>query len=294
LQGNRTIGGTVTGGGTLEFSSGISTITAVTSGNLLVAGADLTLAETTKISGSLTETSGTVLLGENVSLAGVVQDEGGLLQLSGNTLSSPAVSVSGSGTISGYGTIAAAVINNGTVVAQQGVLSLGSGASGGGVFDLDGAGSLELLGSAAAVNISFLSGGGETLLLAKPGSVTSTISGFAATDTIDLLKTAATKLAYANGTLTVSGSAGTLATLDFTGSYVQANFALQSDGNGGTDIVFNPVNLTVADTIPEHSGLATAPPQWVPEAAPYYSWAGIAEPDMREQAAVFSHHIALA
>jgi hypothetical protein len=251
LGAGATIGGKVTGTGTLAFSAGTSTLTAATSGNLLVDGGVLTLAPTTTVSGNITETSGALLLGKNVALSGVLLDSGGIVTLAGNTLSGPAVTISGSGTLTGYGSIAAPVIDNGTLIAQQGVLTLATGASGSGVFDLAGAGSLEFLGSATA-NIGFLSGGAETLLLAQPGAVTATISGFAATDAIDLVKTAATGLGYANNTLTVTGAGGTIAVLGFAGQYSAANFSLQSDQNGGTDIVYVPGHLAAQAPVAEH------------------------------------------
>ena len=44
---------------------------------------------------------------------------------------------------------------------------------------------------------------------------------------------------YANGVLTVTDGSGNTAKLNFSGSYVLANFAFASDGNGGT-IVYDP------------------------------------------------------
>ena len=44
---------------------------------------------------------------------------------------------------------------------------------------------------------------------------------------------------YANGVLTVTDGSGNTAKLNFNGSYVLANFAFASDGNGGT-IVYDP------------------------------------------------------
>jgi hypothetical protein len=252
LQANSSIGGTVTGDGTLEFSGGEGTITAATSANLLVTGsAVLTLDEKSTISGNLTTNGGTVLLEKNVGLSGVVLDQGGVIDLDGNKLTGAAVTLGSSGMLEGHGTVAAPIVNAGTVTAEKGLLELGNGASGNGVFDLSGASKLEFLGSATGVNISFLSGGAETLLLAKPGMVHGTISGFSATDTIDLVKTAATGLSYANGTLTVTGSTGTLAVLNFNGQYAQTNFGLQSDGKGGTNIFYEPTSAGTHALLPD-------------------------------------------
>jgi hypothetical protein len=64
-----------------------------------------------------------------------------------------------------------------------------------------------------------------------------TISGFAVSDTFDLLETTATG-ASVNGSdqLVIVDGATTVATLQLSGSYAGTTFGAGSDGNGGTDI----------------------------------------------------------
>jgi hypothetical protein len=238
LQAGSTIGGTVTGSGILEFSAGTSTLTAATSGNILVGGGVLTLGTTSAISGALTDDGGTIQVGSSVNLSGVLVDQAGLIAILGGKLTSKAITINGGATLSGYGAVSGPVIDNGIVLATTGTLAIGANSSGSGIFEIAGGAAMQFNGAATASHLSFLTGGAETLLLATPKTMQATLTGFGATDTIDLLKVAATGLSYANNTLTVTGSSGTLATLGFVGTYAKANFGLKSDGAGGTDIIF--------------------------------------------------------
>jgi hypothetical protein len=114
------------------------------------------------------------------------------------------------------------------------------------------AGTLRVDGALAGGTVTFTDKSSGTLMLGTPGSVTTKMVGFGATDAthsdaIDLLNTVATKLSYSgtasSGVLTVTNAAAaTVATLNFTGSYTTASFHLVSDGNGGTLILDPPVN----------------------------------------------------
>jgi hypothetical protein len=94
-------------------------------------------------------------------------------------------------------------------------------------------------------NVAFLAGGHETLMLGKPASVTSTIAGFGASagSAIDLLSARATGIDYttlssSSGVLTVSGTAGAIASLHFSGgSYHTSQFHYSVVG-GSTQITF--------------------------------------------------------
>jgi len=94
-----------------------------------------------------------------------------------------------------------------------------------------------LAGAASGQTVDFLATTGA-LDLQTPLDFAGTIAGFAGSDTIDLLKTAATGLSYSGGTLTVLDQSATVATLRFSGSYTQSDFALTSDGHGGALIKF--------------------------------------------------------
>ena len=114
------------------------------------------------------------------------------------------------------------------------------------------AGTLRVDGALAGGTVNFTDKSSGTLMLGTPGSVTTTMVGFGATDAahsdaIDLLNTVATNKSYSgtasSGVLTVTNAAAaTVATLNFTGNYTTASFQLVSDGNGGTLILDPPVN----------------------------------------------------
>jgi hypothetical protein len=249
LQGGGAIGGTIeAGGGTVQLGGGVFALTGAVDGNVLASGGVVTIDTAKTITGSITNNGATMLIGGNTALSGVIVDQSGLLQISGDKLTAKAATIDGGATLSGYGTVGAQSIDNGVVLAESGVLVLGASAYGTGTAEIGGGATLSFLGGSAISTISFLSGGAETLALQTPGAVTGTITGFGATDTIDLVKTVATGLAFANGTLTVTGATGTLAMLDFGGTYSTANFALQSDGNSGTDIVYQQ-----ASGVPTHA-----------------------------------------
>jgi hypothetical protein len=81
----------------------------------------------------------------------------------------------------------------------------------------------------------------------------------------------------------VTGSTGTLATLDFSGSYVRANFSLQSD-----DIVFQPTAQSIAHLLPS----GTQPGhRFVADSQ--HAYGSIGAPDMHDPATLFGHHITL-
>jgi hypothetical protein len=64
-----------------------------------------------------------------------------------------------------------------------------------------------------------------TVQLDKPGSFAATIVGAQVGDVFHLIGTPVTGLSYNNGVLTVSGSSGTVASLNFTGAYNTSDFA---------------------------------------------------------------------
>ena len=72
--------------------------------------------------------------------------------------------------------------------------------------------------------------------LGVPTAVSAVISGFGATDTLDLVGFAATRLTFANDVLTVSRANGGAAHLHFSSAYTGHHFAFSSDGHGGTNI----------------------------------------------------------
>ena len=151
------------------------------------------------------------------------------------------------GTISGivqvdYGASLAAqgrlgnVVDDGTITIAHDKLTLDS-LSGSGMLFIGPNATLDA-GSISGPSINFLAGPHEKLMLEEPNSVWSLISGFGASDTIDLLGVHAVAASFAAGVLTVTDhSAGSLA-LHFNGDYAMSNFVLSSDHHGGTNVTW--------------------------------------------------------
>ena len=106
-------------------------------------------------------------------------------------------------------------------------------------------------------------GSNEILKLDNPAHFTGTIANFAAGNTIDLAGIAATGATLgANNVLTVHESGGGSVSLDLasTGNYAGDQFAVASDGHGGTDISIASLGVTVAPinpTVNENAGFET-------------------------------------
>ena len=123
-----------------------------------------------------------------------------------------------------------------------------SGASG--VANIAANATLELAAADSASVIFAASTG--TLKLDQPSTFSGEIFNFAGdgtlsgSDHIDLkgIDYNTHQDSYANGVLTVTDGSGDTAKLNFDGSYVLANFAFASDGNGGT-IVYDPARLLI-------------------------------------------------
>ena len=133
-----------------------------------------------------------------------------------------------------------AIVNTGTLEANNGTLVVDSPIIGGGNVIVAG-GTVELA-SDSDNNVSFSGGDVGVLALDHSQHFTGTISGFGGPDQIDLGDVAfstATTLAYAanagggSGMLTVSDGTDT-ANITLLGNYTGSSFALSSDGHGGT------------------------------------------------------------
>ena len=105
------------------------------------------------------------------------------------------------------------------------------------------------LAAADSASVTFAASTG-TLKLDQPSTFSGEIFNFggdgtlSGSDHIDLKGIDYNTLqdSYANGVLTVTDGSGDTAKLNFNGSYVLANFAFASDGNGGTFVYDPPVS----------------------------------------------------
>ena len=139
---------------------------------------------------------------------------------------------------SGTSTIAANLVNSGTVEVGSGTLSLAT-ASGTGMFRIDDGCMLDVAGAVSSGTMQFLGDGG-LLALGAPSLFAGTIAGLGGGSTIDLhgFTTAAT-LAFATtpsgGTLTVTEDARS-ASLAFANDLSSHSFIIAADGHGGVRI----------------------------------------------------------
>ena len=117
-----------------------------------------------------------------------------------------------------------------------------------GVATIGGSATLEFA-AADSASVTF-AGSTGTLKLNRPSTFSGEIFNFSGdgtlsgSDHIDLKGVDYNTLqdSYANGVLTVTDGSGDTAKLNFNGSYVLANFAFASDGNGGTFVYDPPVS----------------------------------------------------
>ena len=240
--------GTITGLGT-QFL-GFKTVTENTGSKWVATGAN-SLGGTTAltIDGTFTDTgslvaSGKVTVGGTLAIsgAGTVQLSNGVTLQKRSVLTASStgsievgatggaakgvVTVDAGATLVGAGTIRNTVVDKGSIDAKGGTLTIAGSISGTGAPSR----SLAMLCSRSAarrVSPGSHSWRGVTRRrsFGAPTLVSSTLSGFAATDTIDLLGFTASKLAFAGHTLTVHGSGGSVAHLNFAGTYKTAQFA---------------------------------------------------------------------
>ena len=139
--------------------------------------------------------------------------------------------------LAGYGTLKAPVSDSGTVEATGGTLSLAANVSGKGTIAIDTGSVLNAAGLLGKAAVVFVNGGSnESLIAANPHAIGGLISGFAASDTIDLSGFAETGWSFKGSTLTLNGAGGTVA-LHFAAGITAADFNIGSDGVHGTAIL---------------------------------------------------------
>jgi hypothetical protein len=132
------------------------------------------------------------------------------------------------------------VSNAGTMTAASASMSVSAAVKGTGMLDISAGGSMRLgAGPDIGQTVDFMTSGARGVLaLAVSGTFGGTIAGFAAHNSIDLVKTPATSESFAGGVLTVKDGTTTVASLHFSGSYATSSFHLAADGHGGTFVNF--------------------------------------------------------
>jgi hypothetical protein len=223
-----TFGGTLTNEGTVDIgNTGLSAATTVTvdglsnAGTVLLAGDSSFLGELV-VDGAASSSS-SMTIGANSKLD--VTGSNSFTQTGGAT------------TVDSGGSLVAATIDaNGGLLDYVGAITSSVGA-----LNIGDLGNLEFSSSVSSSQAVTFAAADGTLSLGDAAAFSGTIHGFASNDAIDLLSEPVTGLSYSgnssSGTLTVSGSSGTIATLAFSGNYTTSSFTFASDGHRGTNIL---------------------------------------------------------
>lgn len=143
----------------------------------------------------------------------------------------------GVGTLSGLGS---SVTGFAAVRAEAGaVWTIAGPISGPDSVTADADATLKLNGAVTVSSVGF-GGADATIWLGDQAAFSSTVAGFGTGDAIVLVGVNADGREYANGTLSLLNDAGNVvATLDFSGTYTDADFNLTGYHGIGTEVVFN-------------------------------------------------------
>jgi hypothetical protein len=245
----------------------------LTNSNSLGSGSMVQDEGTLSVVGTLTDAGGvTIASGAVLELGGAgtlqiatVALAGGTLQGGGAGVLAVGAGLSGAATgvvtvdsgarLSGFGTVSGTpLVDDGTVEAKGGTLTLASAVSGTGTLLIDSGATVSAGNSLSVATVTFGAGGSETLSLGNPKHVTARLNGFGAGDVIDLRNLTATSLKFQDGTLSLERNNAVVDTLLFAGTYTAANFSLVSDGNGGTYIDFTAAAGQPEPIAPHYGG----------------------------------------
>ncbi len=256
------LGGTIDNTGTIALNSiGDGTeLVVLSDGITLQGGGTLALSDNTAnaivgggVETTLTNRDNTILGAGRIGDAAMTLNNEGVIDATGVNplvIDTGGNRISNSGTIEATGSgglvIASAVVNSGTLLADDGTLTVDGAATGAGIAMIAGTATLEF-GAASAESTKFASGAAGTLKLEQSAAFTGAVSGFAAGDAIDLTDLAfgsKTALSYSDnraggGTLTVDNGTQVI-DLALLGQYAAAGFHAHSDPGGGTLITYSP------------------------------------------------------
>jgi hypothetical protein len=234
LTGSATLAGAIDGSGTVAVAS-------ATINGLSIGGTDIL-----SVTGDATQ-SGALTVGDTTaSKAGVSIAKGATWTIRGpEGMTHGASSASDlvvAGTLYCWGWSGPSEINlvttdAGLIEAFSGTLDLAGTVLGTGALKIDAHATLQVDGPAAKALTATFAGAGATLTLGSARTFGATIAGFGASNTLDLLETAATRASVnASDQLVVVDGTATVATLQLSGAYAGKVFRVGSDGAGGTDI----------------------------------------------------------
>ena len=187
-----------------------------------------------------------ILVQQPPSSSAITVDSTATLEIgTGGTPTAGAMTVDAGATLSGSGSLTGKLVNNGTITAVGGGLSISGDVSGAGALRIAGGAELGLYSSSIATDIDFVGSGGTlsfgAFLGTFPFSASGTISGFVSSDNLVFSTARLDQAVWATsggglGTLTLSASGKTLATLTLAGDYSNESFFANPSGFSGTTI----------------------------------------------------------
>ena len=185
--------------------------------------------------------AGEILENQNNNISGTGLISGSDLSLQND--SSGSITAQG-GTL----TILASVVNDGTMTAANGAtLSLGGAVSGSGSTIIDDGGNV-VVGALDSQGVTY--DGIGTLTINPTGDLTGAIQNLVQGDIIDFANnTSITSTSISGSTLTVNESSGGPLTYTIGGATSGEYFAVQSDNNGGTELVLSPDSVNVSVSV---------------------------------------------
>ncbi|MGB6507004.1 MAG: hypothetical protein WBF07_02510, partial [Xanthobacteraceae bacterium] len=227
------------------------------------------------------DNSGTILLENTLTLAGtgvtLLFDETGTVSLNGatiagsntgETLENNANTISGAGQIgNGNGDLSVQNDADGNITAQDGTLTIDAGVINNGTMTAESDATLSLNGTVSGNGSTVVDAGGTvvvnaldqqaitydgvgTLQISPTGNLTGAINGLVQGDVIDFTNnTSITSTSISGTTLTVNESIGGPLTYTIGGTISGDYFAVQSDGNSGTELVLDPATATAAVSV---------------------------------------------
>jgi autotransporter passenger strand-loop-strand repeat protein/T5SS/PEP-CTERM-associated repeat protein len=199
-------------------------------------GTSLDLGGTASTAGGIGTIS--IASGSTLNISGAAHFwKGASLTLTGGRFSAGMLTLDQGASVSGHGTLDAPLADGGLVAASGGLLDITGSVSGSGTLEVAAGSTLELDEGASGAKIAFKGTG--TLVLADATDTSSTISGFAAGDTIELDGITATSARDTSGTLDVFDGANLVASFNLNGNYVGAAFDVSKSGDI-SDIKLDP------------------------------------------------------
>ncbi len=251
LSGASSLGGLINGAGTVTAAN------ATLDKGLVIGGTDVLT-----ITGAATQT-GTITIGDATANAAKLSiAKGASLSINGafgiaeGTATTSSLTVAGTlikSGATGRSVIALATTDTGLIKVATGTLDFAAALTGTGALKIAAGAVLEADSTVAKTLTVNFNGATVTLALKAPSTFAATIAGFAPTDTIDLLKIAATGASInAKDQLVIVNGGATVAKLRLTGTYTGATFTIGADGHGGTDVTL----ATAAVVPPPHALIA--------------------------------------